>query len=100
MAVASDQQVQTFVDERVRPRAEQARNLATLMLEDIGVFDDIYNALNQQTPTWKDSRTDAPHSAEPNDVLAFNTFMHDVSTFITQHGQYPIVQKLCVRNII
>ena len=100
MANATDQQVQAFVDQRVRPRCEQSRNLATLMLEDIAGIDDIYNALNQQSPTWSDNRTDGPpHLALPSDVLAFNTFLHDVSAFITGHAQYPVVQKLCVQNI-
>ena len=101
MANATDQQVQSFVDQRVRPRAEQSRNLATLMLEDIASIDDIYNALNVQTPTWSDNRTDGPpHLAAPADVLAFNAFLHDVSAFITGHAQYPVVQKLCVRPIV
>ena len=101
MANATDQQVQSFVDQRVRPRAEQSRNLATLMLEDIASIDDIYNALNVQTPTWSDNRTDGPpHLAAPADVLAFNAFLHDVSASITGHAQYPVVQKLCVRPIV
>jgi hypothetical protein len=100
MANATDQQVQSFVDQRVRPRAEQARNLAVLMAQDIASIDDIYNALNVQSPTWADNRTDGPpHLALPSDVLAFNTFLHDVSNYIASHGQYAVVQKLCVRNI-
>ncbi len=100
MSTANDTQVQTFVNGRVRPRCEQARDLAVLMLEDIAGIDDIYNALNVQSPTWSDSRTDGPpHLATPSDVLAFNAFMHDVSAYITGHGQYAIVRKLCVRNI-
>ncbi len=100
MANATNEQVQQFSDYRVRPRCEQARALVTLMADDIASIEDIYNALNVQSPTFTDSRNDVPHKALPSDILAINSFLHDVHDYIAAHGQYAIVQKLCVRSII
>ena len=98
MPNATDTQVQNFVDQRVRPRCEQIRALAIALQDDINEITDIYNALNVQTPTWSDNRTDGPpHLALPSDVLAFNTVLHDLVTAITGDSQYPIIEKLCVR---
>ena len=95
---ATDQQVQAFVDQEVRPHCEQARALALALDFDREVIDDIYNALNVQSPTWSDNRTDGPpHLLTPSDVLAFNSFAEDVRNFIQNHAQYPVVLKACVR---
>lgn len=99
MANATDQQVQNYVNERVRPHAEVARNLALAYDDDIASIDDVYNALNVQSPTWVDNRTDGPpHLLTPSDVLAINSFMHDIRDAIKNHGQYAIVLKACVRS--
>ncbi len=97
---ATNQQVQTFVDQRIRPRAEQIRALVLSMQDDISAIDDVFAALNVQSPTWTDTRTDGPpHLLVPNDVLAVNTFLHDAVTALTGDGQYPIVLKACVRPV-
>ena len=97
-AEATDAQVQSFVNNRIRPRAEQIRALEILMTDDISSIDDVYNALNQQSPTWSDNRDDAPpHLLTPSDILAINTFLHDIQDAIKNHAQYPIVLKACVR---
>jgi hypothetical protein len=100
MANATDHQVQVFVDERIRPRCEAARNLAAAMLDDIAEISSVYAALTQQSPTWTDSRSDGPPNlALPSDVLAINSFIHDISTAITTNAQWAIVQKLCIRPV-
>jgi hypothetical protein len=107
MAAANNTQVQRFVNERMRVRCEQIRALYLAIKDDISVIDDIYNALNQPTPTWIDDRPDGPpHLLVPSDVLAFNAAIHafvnlveggDTSAFA---GQYPIILKSCVRSVI
>ncbi len=98
---ATNQQVQQFVDGRIRPRCEQIRNLLVAMQDDISAFDDIYAALTAQNPTWTDQRTDGPpHLLTPSDVLAVNTMLHDLTTAISGDGQYPIVEKVCVRSVL
>ncbi len=100
MANATDQQVQAFVDRYIRPSAEQSRSLALFLDSGIAVIDDTYNALNGPSPTWTDTRTDfPPHLLSPSDVLAINSFWHDVRDAIKNHAQYPIVLKACVRPV-
>lgn len=95
---ATDTQVQHFVDERIRPHCELARQLKILFDDDRASIEDVYNALNVGSPTWSDNRTDGPpHLLTPADVLAVNSFLEDVRTYIAAHGQYPIVLKACVR---
>jgi hypothetical protein len=97
---ATDEQVQKFVDERIRPHAELARQLAVLFDDDIALIDDVYNALNVGSPTWSDGRTDAPpHLLTPADILSINTFLHDIRDAIKNHAQYSIVLKATVRPI-
>lgn len=99
MARATDEQVQQFVDQRIRPRAEQARLLLLAMQDDKALIDDMYEALASD-PTWSDSRTDGPpHLLTPSDVLAINTFLTDIISAINGNAQLPIVRKACVRNI-
>jgi hypothetical protein len=97
---ASDIQVQHFADERVRTHCELARSLVLSLDSDRASIDDVYNALNVQSPTWSDQRTDGPpHLLTASDVLAFNTFAEDVRTYMKNHVQYPIVLKACVRSV-
>lgn len=96
---ATNQQVQNFVDSRVRPRAEQIRALLLAMEDDRAAFDDVYANLSSN-PTWTDNRQDGPpHLMEPNDVLAWNTFLADTVTAMRGNAQLPVVLKGCVRSI-
>lgn len=95
--MATNTQVQTFVDERVRPHSELVRKLVILMDDDRASIDDVYAELSG-SPTWTDSRTDGPpHLLAPSDVLAFNAFIEDVRTYMKGHASYPVVIKACVR---
>lgn len=100
MAAANDTQVQNFSDQRVRPHSELARLLVAVLDDDRTAIDDVYAALNVQSPTWADSRSDGPpHLLSPSDVLAYNSFAEDVRTYIKNHSQYPAVLKACVRSV-
>lgn len=97
---ATNEQVQIFVDTRIRPRCEQIRGLLAAMTDDINSIDDVYAALNQVNPTWTDSRQDGPpHLMLPSDVLAINTVLHSLQTAINALPDLPIVYKACVRPI-
>lgn len=97
---ASNQQVQQYVNEYIRPLAELSRELATRFDDAILAIDDVYAALSD-TPTWVDSRDDAPpHLLTPSDVLAINAFLHDVRDAAKNHAQYPVVIKACVYPIL
>lgn len=97
---ATNQQVQNFVDTRVRVHSELARQLALSLADDRATIDDVYNAVNAGSPTWTDTRTDGPpHLLTPADVLAFNAFAEDVKNFIVGHGSYAVILKSCVRPV-
>ena len=51
MPIATNEQVQAFVNERVRVRAEQIRALVLAMEDDKAVIDDIYAAIEQIRPS-------------------------------------------------
>lgn len=97
---ATDEQVQRYVDERVRVRCEEIRALLNAINDDKAAIDDVYAALTQPNPTWTDNRTDGvPHLATPNDVLAWNTFITNLKTTMEGDAQLPVVLSLCVRPV-
>jgi hypothetical protein len=99
MARATDAQVQQFVNERVRPRAEQIRALLNAMEDDLSAIGDVYAHLND-TPTWTDTRTDAPpYLLSANDVLGWNTFISQTVAAINGNEQLPVALKGCVRSL-
>jgi hypothetical protein len=99
MARATDAQVQQFVNERVRPRAEQIRALLNAMEDDISAIGDVYAHLNDN-PTWEDNRTDAPpYLLSASDVLNINTFLSDITTAINGHAQLSVTMKACVSPV-
>jgi hypothetical protein len=100
MALATDAQVQRFVNERTRVRAEQIRALAAALADDIASINDVYAALTQPSPTWIDVRTDGPpRLLAPSDVLGLHAFAVAIHDAIVAHGQYPVVLAACVRPI-
>lgn len=97
---ATNQQVQQYVNERVRPRAEQIRALLLAMEDDRAAFDDIYAALTGDPVTWTDDRPDGPpHLLGGSDVLAWNTLLYDTITSLRGNAQLPVVLKACVRPL-
>lgn len=108
MAVASNTQVQNYVDQRVRPRSEQIRALYLALKDDKASIDDVYANLTSPTP-WADTRTDGPpHMLSAADVLAWNTFITGVIALVeggstvdmaASAAQYPKVLQACVRGV-
>lgn len=104
MAIATDLQVQNYVDQRIRPISEQIRNLVANMNDIKATIDDVYAALQPaNNPTWTDTRDDGPpHLMSADDVLAINTIITDLldpTTGIAANAQYPIVEKACVNPV-
>ena len=98
--VATDLQVQNFVDQRIRPRMEQIRALLVDLQDDKAAIDDVYAALTQDTPTWTDARTDGPpHLLTPGDIININSLITNLITAISGDAQYPVALKACVRSI-
>lgn len=98
MAAATDQQVQRYVDERVRVRAEQCRALLAALEDDKAAIDDVYAACSLASPTWVDGRADGPpHLLTPADVLSYNAFITALIPNIRDAADYPSVSRACVR---
>ncbi len=100
MGIATDQQVQTYVNTRLRVRAEQCRALLAALLDDKAAIDDVYAACAQGSPTWADNRTDGPpHLLAPSDVLGYNAFITALIPNIRDAADYPTISKACVRPV-
>lgn len=99
MAKATDDQIQRYVNERVRKRSEQIRALLLAMEDDKSAIADVYEALTD-APTWTDSRQDGPpHILTKDDVLAWNAFITDIISNMRNNAQLPIIFKSCVRAL-
>ncbi|GAA4442988.1 hypothetical protein [Bremerella cremea] len=108
---ATNEQVQQYVDQRVRPACEAIRALFTQSEDNIASIDDIYANLTD-APDWTDGRDDhPPHLATPTDVLAWNAFINglvkfqngtfaDVTEANSFAAQLPVILKLCVRPVV
>jgi hypothetical protein len=78
---ATDQQMQTFANERIRPRAEQFRALDLACADDKAALDDEY-ARAQAGPLWSDARADGPPhllasgpGSSPDDLTNYNALL-------------------------
>lgn len=104
MARATDQQVQQYVNERIRIRVQQVRDLLASLVDDKAAIDDIYehvSGANSTPSTWTDSRPDGPPVlATKDDVLAYNSFITNLIPHIRDAADYPAVVALCVRPIL
>lgn len=114
MARATDEQVQQYSQDHVRPRSEHARNLLRNIDTDLAQIADVYehvSGANSIPPTWTDTHTsNPPHLGTPNDILAWNTAMTALQklrdgTFASVEeansmfkDQWPVVQLLCVQQ--
>lgn len=99
---ATDAQVQTFVDTRLRPCAEQIRNLDANITDILSQINDVYQAcVSPGGPrTWVDSRTDVPHKMTCDDVINLNGILSRLKTAIEGDGQWPVCENCCVRPIL
>lgn len=116
MAAATDIQMQVYSDTRVRPRAEQFRNLRIACADDRAAIDDVY-ARAVSNSRWTDNRTDGPphllqsgNSASPDDMLVYNTFASLFEKFMTgtfatveeansAKAQWDVLQDACVKGV-
>jgi hypothetical protein len=101
MAAATDQQMQAFADQHVRPRAEAIRALVAGMESDNAGMGDMYARFNQASPgyaPWADARTDGPpHLLTEESIAKYNTFMVAILAAIKNHSEYANVMAMCVR---
>lgn len=115
MAAATDAQMQQFANERVRVRAEQARELVAALRDDRTAIDDIY-ARAVSNSRWTDARTDGPptlmqsgNSANPDHMLVYNTVAEKLlkcvdGTATLQDiadlsANWPTFMDACVRGV-
>ena len=116
MAAASNSQVQAFVDGRTRPSCGNLLSWVLGALEDHENFDDIYANLTSGTP-WTDSpASGVPHVALASDIINAEAAKFALATICsgnigtdsatalslvqTIQGQWPIVQKLPVTEVV
>lgn len=102
---ATDVQMQTYCDQRVRVFAEAARSLYLAAKDHKAAIDDVY-ARATSTSAWADNRTDGPphllqsgNSANPDDVLNFNTFITNFIAFVEADASWTVLERACVRAL-
>lgn len=112
MPNATNQQMQTYADERIRPFAESARLLLAQARDHKAAIDDEY-ARATSVQAWADARADGPphllqagNAANPDDVLNFNAFVTAFLAFFDgsanvagQSASWAVLQRACVRPL-
>lgn len=116
MPEATNVQMQTFADTRVRVFAEQFRALIAAARDHKSSIDDVY-ARAVGGSRWNDARTDGPphllqsgNSASPDDMLTFNAVVSDIIDIIDNVGDqaakcadlrttWAILVDACVRPL-
>lgn len=114
MPEATNIQMQTYADSRIRPRAELIRDLKAFLSDDKLAIDDEY-ARATGTNQWADARADGPphllaagNAANPNDFTNYNLFCDLFNKFLTgtfanvteansAAAAWTVLQKACVR---
>lgn len=122
MPIATDQQMQVFANERIRPFAEQFRAILMAARDHKSAIDDPYARATQNPGTrWNDGRTDGPphllqsgydgtNAANPDDVLNFNAFLaaltdiidgvgSDATNASTLRANWAVLVDACVRPV-
>ena len=113
MPIANDAQMQAFCDQRIRPRAQQLRQLLNQMTDDKNSIGDEYARATSAT-AWADARTDGPphllqsgNSANPDDLLNYNALITSLLAIIngtgqtsdmaTVHANWSVLMNACVQ---
>ena len=125
MAEATNVQMQTFANERVRPFAEQFRAVLVAARDHKSAIDSVYERATKNPPVlgvWNDGRTDGPpkllksgYSAQntpsnPDDMTNFNSFVSamldildgvgtDSTNAATLRSAWPVLIDACVRPV-
>lgn len=112
---ATNQQVQDFIDSRVRQSCSDILLWILRRQNDAANLDDVYANLSS-SPTWTDARTaGVAHSAVPQDFFAWNTFIQGLLKVVVSgqpldgrtaaetisdiHAQWATIQKLPITPI-
>ena len=116
MAAATDPQMQTFANERVRVFAEAFRAVLVAARDHKSAIDSVYER-GVSNSRWTDARTDGPpkllisgNSANPDDMLNFNTFIASLTDIIDGVGTdatnaaslrstWAVLVDACVRSV-
>lgn len=78
---ATDQQVQQYANERLRPRAEATRKLFNQLRDDKASIADVYDRAN--SGPWADDRTDGPpRLLTQQDILVYNAVISNLIALI------------------
>lgn len=94
---ATNEQVQAYVNERVRPWSEQLRAVYLQAKDHKAAIDDVYANLTDN-PTWDDAHDgNPPHLLLPSDVLAWNAFVTEFIDLVEGDANYAKVLQACVR---
>lgn len=119
MPAATNAQMQTFANERVRPFAEQFRAVLAAAQDHKSAIDDVY-ARGVSNDRWTDARTDGPpkllmsgNAANPDDMLNFNSFLaafteimngtntaNDAANAATMRTDWQVLVDACVRPLV
>ena len=100
MASATNQQIQAFSDNYIRPFCEAARALQMAAANIPASDNDVYAALTQANPTWTDERSDGPpHLMMPSDILAVNAFAAAISSAMTGNANWPVILACCISQV-
>ena len=112
---ATDQQMQNFCDQRIRPDAELIRQLINRLRDSKSEIDDEY-ARATSNSAWVDNREDPPHklqsgnNANPDDLLNYNAFATALLAIFDGTGDaaanaaavrssWPVLERACVRPV-
>lgn len=107
---ATNEQVQEWVNQRMRVRCEQLRALFVLMEDDKATIDDIYANVSDGGSTFADNHpANPPHLVTKQDILGYNTFITMILKLKTgglttaeaadANAQWPIIIDSCVRSL-
>lgn len=110
MATATNAQVQSYCDVRLRPRMEQSRGLIASLRDDVVAIPDVFANVNNAGSTFADSRTDGPpRLLTRQDVLSYNSFAvlllkcidgtATLADIANLNANWLIVQNACVRPL-
>lgn len=96
---ATDQQMQTYANERIRPHAEFFRTLVNAFRDDKAAIDAVYDRAANGA-AWNDNRTDGPPKLlASQDVLVFNAVISNFNSLLTGSGENDAAKAAIVNGI-
>ena len=121
MPIASDAQMQSYCDQRIRPRAEALRLLLSQITDDAAAIGDEFSRA-VSGPIWNDARTDGPPhllasgpGSSPDDLTNYNALAVALRNLVdgtsvangstvaadaaTLAANWPVLMRACVRSV-